>query len=524
VARNGQTSVVHLDIPDSHIIEDGRIEGEPPHDRDQLTELSNTTPSSTDPMILADGVDHIRIAQEDDSTYFVQYFGFVAGYARVDETGIEEFGRNYLADEEGVPDWFINGYTEDRFELPRWVPESYDPKASVECVRCHTAVPPTKIMTPGRAADDSNVVDWFCPDCWEVVSEHWSPEWIHAGKPDIYRAEYLDRTVGGNPTDADVGELVELSRSSEEKAQMHALTAMGRLIPDRSKDIVSVCPVLVEHLESEVLLTRFGALSCLSLLAEDDPEHVLSVIDHVLPLLEPACDPGIHEESIRFVSEVSTEYPEHVQDAVPQLATLLNDDPPQEQALLEAIVNIAKTAPDAVVPIAEDLCAYVESDEATHRTSAIAALGYIAKEAPEAAETTIPTMMALLESTQDRLRANAAGLLADLSEAYPEQMTYELSQVVALVEDPNENAQHNATYILAKVASRYPDDVEPAIEPLIQALDADLKNTRISACRALGYVGAEEATDALETRRDNDPSQDVRKVAGWALGQIPLQE
>jgi HEAT repeat protein len=509
-----------IDLSDSFVVEKNSLNEEQLKNQNNGIELIATDPPYTDPLVLVDGVDHIQVIPEGESTYHIQYHGYVAGCIQVTDAGIREFGQNYLKGEQAIPSWYITEQDTSATEFPWWVPDSYDPRRTIDCVRCKTAVSILEVVTPGRASDEISVVDWFCSDCWEEVSEYWSPEWAHAGKSDIYRAKYLYETVGGNPERADIDELIELTHSAEEKARMHALTAMGRILSDRSDDIVPAIPVLVEKLDDDAILTRFGALSCLSLLAEDQPQSVRSVIDDVVSLLEPESDGGILEESIRFVSTVSKEYPEDVQHAAPALATLLDVDPPEKQNLFEAIVNIAKSEPEAVAPVTPDLCEYVEAEDAEYRTTAIAGIGYTAKENPEVAETTIPTMITLLDADQDKLRTNAAGLLADLSEEYPEQITYDIASIIELVNDPDEQAQHNATYVLAQIAARYPEEVEPAVNPLIQALESGLDDTRLNACRALGYVGAEEATTSLKRIRDEDESSDVQQVAGWALSRI----
>lgn len=508
-----------IDVSQSHVLEEGRFEQETPYSREETVEIVATGPSYTDPMLIVDGTNRIRVFAESDSEYLIHLLGYVPGYLRVTEDGIREFGEKYLGAETEIPRWTIQRLPEGQEQLPWWVPDSYRIDQTVECVRCKKEVPPHDIVTPGRA--DGDVVDWFCPECWDDVSDLWSPEWAHAGKPDILRAEYLDRTVGGNPEEADVQELRTLVHSDEEKAQMHALTALGRIIPDRSDDVESLLPLFAETLESDVTLTRFGALSCMALLAEAHPEKVLSYADDVISLLEPTSDGGILEEGIRFVAAVAEEYPGHVQDAVPKLGRLLNENPPQEQDLLQALVWMAQEEPDIVSSITSDLRDYVDDEDSEHRILAIAALGYVAKESPAAVKDTIPTMIGLLDAEENRLRGNAVGVLADLSEEYPEELLFDLAQITALVDDDDENAQHNATYVLAQLAERYPEEIESAIDPLIDALDTDNENTRINACEALGYVGATKAIEDLEYRQEEDPSIEVRQAAGWALGQIP---
>ncbi|WP_217350909.1 HEAT repeat domain-containing protein, partial [Salinadaptatus halalkaliphilus] len=340
------------------------------------------------------------------------------------------------------------------------------------------------------------------------------------GKADVHRAEYLDRTVGGSPDEANIDELVTLVHSDHEKAQMHALTALGRLIPERAADIVSKRPVLVDQLDSDVILTRFGALSCLALLAEHDPDMGVPVTDEIIPLLEPASDGGILEEGIRFVAAIAEAHPGAVRDAVPNLVTLLQEDPPEEQKAVQALIDIAEAEADVVVPVVSDLHTYIKNPDSSHRAGSIAVLGYVAKEYPDAVEMATPTMIDLLDTSAARTRANAAGVLADLAEHHPASMLYDLENISRLVDDDDDYAKQNAAYILARVAEQYPSDVEHATDVLIDALGAESEHTRISTCRALGYIGAKTAVGPLKERRDEDSSMEVQKAAGWALGQM----
>ncbi len=513
--------MTYFDISEAEIKEKGRFELEPPYEPGESTKLVATSPSYTDPMLVVDGIDKINVLQEDSETYLIDFHGFESGYLRVTEAGVVEFGENYLGDEDGIPSWYVEGFDESN-ELPDWIPDTYQPQTTIECVRCGKEISVVDMVTPGRAEGDA--VDWFCRDCWQDVRERWSSSWVYAGKPDVHRADYLDGTVGGDPESADIDELVELTNSEEEKAQMHALVALGRIIPERADDIEKILPILTDKLDADAILTRFGALNCIAMLAENDPEAGLPVVDDVVLLLDPSSDGGILEEAIQFVLAMSEEYPQEVRDAVSRLSTLLSEDPPQEDDLIEAVVNIAKEEPDSVAPVASDLCEYVENEDSDKRAYVIAALEYVGKEFPEVAETAIPTMIDLLNESNPRLRTNAVGLLADLSENYPAQLTYDIDQIINLVDDSDENAQHNATYVLANIASQYPEEVRPAVDDLIEALNADSAetrvDTRVNICQALGYTESQEATGPLEERRDDDPSDEVRQAAGWALGQI----
>jgi len=510
--------MTNLDISEGHIIEMWHSEGEPPYSRESATALTTTSPGATDPMVLVDGIDHISVVPEDDGTYLIHYRGFLAGYLRVTEEGVEEFGETYLDAGDGIPNWSLKSLPDNQADPPWWVPDSYDPAQTVECVRCRKSVPPYEIVTPGRV--DGDVVDWFCSDCWEDIGERWSPEWSHAGKADIHRARYLEDTVRRSPEDADIEELAGLVQAEESDARNHALTALGLVVSERGDDVASLVGLLADRTDHEDVLTQFGAVSCLAVLAEHDHDAVLPFTGEVIKVLDPSADAGVLEEGISFVAAVAEDHPEYVRAAAPKLAALLSEDPPHEKELLGALVDVAREEPDAVASVASPLRTYVSDEQSQYRARGLAALGYATKESPEVAEASIPTLVELLEASSDPVRANAAGVLADLSSEYPDKLVGACEQLAPLATDEDANAQHNATYVLSQVAQQYPGAVEPAVNELIAALEADRSDTRFSACRALGYVGAESAIDPLEERRDTDSEINVQRIAGWALGQI----
>lgn len=510
-----------LDISDSHILESGHFRREPAYARGATTVLVSTSPGATDPMVIEDGIDRISVVQETAEQYLLHYQGYIAGYLRVTAQGVCEFGETYLESGRSIPLWSIRSLPEDTDDPPWWVPDAYDTSQTVECVRCRDAVPPSELVTPGRA--DGDVVDWFCRDCWEAVGERWSPEWAHAGRADIHRAKYLEDLVRREPAAADMQELAALVQSEEGDARTGALTALGLLVPHRADDVATLVPLLADTLDSDHILTQFGGLSCLAVLAEHGHEAVLPYAGDVIALLDSGADEGILEEAISYVAAVAETHPEDVREAAPKLAALLPTEPPHERKLLNALLRIVEADPEAVEPAAPTLREYVADESSQYRAHGLYALGHMAKASPAAAKESIPTLVDLLDSPDDHVRANAAGVLADLSEAYPGKLVHACSRVADLAaakSDEKGHAQHNATYLLSQVAKQYPGAVEPTVDALIAALESDRSDTRFNACRALGYVGAETVVEPLEQRRDGDSDTDVQRIAGWALGQI----
>ena len=118
------------------------------------------------------------------------------------------------------------------------------------------------------------------------------------------------------------------------------------------------------------------------------------------------------------------------------------------------------------------------------------------------------------------LDANAAGLLADLADEYPTDVRSVVPKGIEPLDDDDEKYRYNATSILARVAKAYPEDAEAAIDPLIKALDDDFSWTRSNACWALGYLEAEQVLERLRELKQDDPENEVRDAAEFAVHEI----
>ncbi|MFB6284626.1 MAG: hypothetical protein ABEK59_11985 [Halobacteria archaeon] len=156
--------MAELGVSDENVFEEREYKG---FSRDVLTELVDvvcTSPSHTDPQVIVDGIDRIKVYSHPDEGFIIGFFGFMARDMYVSREGLLEFSEDTLGDIEGFPEWYIQDYEGD--SLPDWVPDSYNPKENLECTNCGDEVSPTEMVTPrgGRERDRST---WVCRDCWE---------------------------------------------------------------------------------------------------------------------------------------------------------------------------------------------------------------------------------------------------------------------------------------------------------------------------------------------------------------------
>lgn len=334
-----------------------------------------------------------------------------------------------------------------------------------------------------------------------------------------YTHESLQRTVE-DPGPERVATLCDQAQPETKRTARHALYGLATLATTQPDLCRQAVPTLTAKLDAPEKDVRAMALEALAALAEAHPQGVTPATDAVIAFLDPTVDARLYPDAVGFVAAVIEHDPAPVIDAAPRLAVVLQEDTEAGSQALVALKRIAEEYPDAVVPAAADLQAYVEDSDAGQRVGALAVLGTITKEYPDIAESMIPTAVDLLEADPDRLRANAAALFADLADEYPDQVRPAVPTVVGLLADADGKARYNATSILARVAKEHPEDVEQAIDPLIDALDEEFPPARANACWALGHLEADRALERLEALAESDPDESVRDAAGYAADEI----
>ena len=306
--------------------------------------------------------------------------------------------------------------------------------------------------------------------------------------------------------------------------QRVALYGLTKLADEDVTACLDAVPLVASQLQSPKLDVQAAALDVLVIVADSHPDEVTPAATEVVSIVAETSEPHIRKRAIQYIAKVADRSPATVMDAAPTLAGLLSDDPPAKSTVLLALRRIAEVYPDAVAPAASDLLDYVETGDGTARINAIAVVGMIAKKYPDVAESTIPVATHLLTAERHKLRANAAGLLADLAAEFPEQISSSVPQVIELLDDDDEKVRYNATSILARVAKDDPSLVEPATDHLIESLDEEFPYTRANVSWALGYIEAEQSLSALETLAKNDPNDEVRDAASYAISEIRSDE
>lgn len=360
-----------------------------------------------------------------------------------------------------------------------------------------------------------------------VVYDSEGQAYTHDDIPDpapIDRAKELREEASTDPKRVDVEEIGDLVQTDGPTVQQTALRALNDVVETRPEDIIDLLPVLTPRLKSDDHTVRCETLYCLAELADQYPRQLTPVAYDVIDFLDAEASEEVLMGAIQYIVAVADAEPRAVVDTAPKLAAFLQADIELKGKVVDALSMIAKSYPEAVLPVAPELISSIEPENSANQVAALAAVGHIAKEYPNVAESALPTVTELLDAEAYRVRANAAGLLAELANQYPESVRSAVPRVTELLDDEDEKVRYNATSILAHVAKAYPDDVEPATEPLIYALDEEFTYSRLNACWALGYLKAEPAQDALESVRHSDQDEEVRDAAEQALRRINSKE
>lgn len=340
---------------------------------------------------------------------------------------------------------------------------------------------------------------------------------------DRYTNDYVSRKFRNIPEEPDpesISKAITALEEGDNEDVRVELVRIKRLAETRPDDCEPAIPTLVDKLPSADIAVQAEILGIFQLLADEEPELVHPALDVLEGFLASETDDRLIKATMAVIYLLAEDDPSAVADFVPNFEVLLKDTTKETEPILQVLIRIAKTYPEAVLPIAPTLIDHVNDTSSAHRVGALSVLGHVSKAYPNVATDVIPTSHELLSVENDRLRANAAGLLADLADEYPEKVQPAVPDAIELLHDEDNYARYNATSILARVAKHDSKPVEPATEGLIEILDEDRPEARENACWALGYLRAESAEQSLSSLAESDPNERVRQAASRALDEI----
>jgi HEAT repeat protein len=334
-------------------------------------------------------------------------------------------------------------------------------------------------------------------------------------------ARFLCRLARDNPRAVDVASLVSLLEDDSDEPRIEALRALAIVAKASTRECTAALPILESLLESGELSTPAPALATIATIAGDYPGEVAPLVDAITPYLGSEEDVE-RVEAARCMMEVAEEEPPDVVDAVPMLATIVEDQEAGQEYAVYTLTCLSREFPEAITPVAGALSHAVTNEDLDDgiRLNATAALGRVVGEYPDIAVTIVDDVADLFDATNQKLRNNAIGLVGDVAQVHTDVVEPHVDAIAVLLTSDDTYARINASGCLSRVAEDFPDSVSQYVDQFIELLTDDHPVVRKNACGALGHLGAEEAEMELVERASQDENEAVRERAEWALHRI----
>jgi len=324
-----------------------------------------------------------------------------------------------------------------------------------------------------------------------------------------------------SPTDVDTGRIRALLSDPALPPGVHADAVAALLeVAQSGQHVDGEFAGLVARLlgrpslDADPLLLR-----CLRAIAVDHPEAVLDHKDVIVEHVTVEDDESTQAATGCCVELVATD-PEGLLDLVPTLSALLDADDPTRTNALYVLSQLAVGYPEEVKPVVPQLLDGISDRAVAYQTNALSALGAIASAYPSAAVEAIDELTALADADHPGVRGNAIGLIADVAQEHPDRTTDAVDVVTERLDDDDEYVRGNAVSAILHVGLERPDAIAEATDRLEERLDDPAPIVRSNACKAVGSLDIEDARERLETLESDDPNEEVREHAGWALEQL----
>jgi len=350
--------------------------------------------------------------------------------------------------------------------------------------------------------------------------------------PDLYtagaatpseRATGLRRLAGVHPEAVRISSLLTLldREDSDLRRDEKLLRALRRVATERPSDCTPAIPILQTLLARDELLGRADVVATLRAIGDTDPEAIMPVADELIPALSSNIV-SVRREATRCVATIAAECPDDAVDAVPALATIIEDEADVLPHAVYALSRIAREYPEAVKPAAETLGTVLldESLSDTVRLNATAGLGRVVGEYPSVAVDIVDDVATLLDADHHKLRNNAIALIGDVAIIHTDVVEPYADEIALLLTVDDTYTRINASGALSRIAEDFPDAVEHVTPSFVELLSDESPLVRENACWALGHLRAQSAISRLEDRAHDDANDDVRTRASWALARI----
>ncbi|WP_152041707.1 HEAT repeat domain-containing protein [Salinigranum salinum] len=178
---------------------------------------------------------------------------------------------------------------------------------------------------------------------------------------------------------------------------------------------------------------------------------------------------------------------------------LEDDDRSVRLTAAKLFVCVAKSSPEAVVPLVPSLSERLagESEFYYVRARAAEALGYVALERPEAVAS--PELLADLRIglsfDEPEVKEKLAKALECVALGNPRRLRHQIPKLVAHLDDENDLVRDHLYTALVAVGAEFPGRLADAHDGLVDGLDDDVPQVRGRAAEALGLLARSGAED-----------------------------
>lgn len=336
-------------------------------------------------------------------------------------------------------------------------------------------------------------------------------------------AVLLRRLAAANPSAVRVSAVLSVldREATAPLQQREALQALRSIAGVHPEDCTPAVPILRSLLSDSDIISPDDALAILSSVGECSPGAIASATTVVTPYLD-SNRVSARREAAACIAHIASADPSDAVDAVPGLATVIQDDADGTRDAVAALTDVASEYPEAVVPVAESLGTVVldETQPDDVRLYATAALGRAVETDPSLSVDIVDDVAQLLTAENPRLRNNAVALLFDVSSVHTDAVEPFVDHIADLLTVEDAYTRVNASGTLARVAEDFPTSVEDVTPTFVDRLADDESAVRENACWALGYLRAADSEDALRERLQEDADKGVRARASWALSRL----
>lgn len=207
--------------------------------------------------------------------------------------------------------------------------------------------------------------------------------------PELYTADVdtpteeatgLRRLAEVHPDEVRIASVLAILEREDEDLfrDRNALQTLRYVAAERPADCIQTIPVLRALLARDELIGRDDLMIVLRRIGDHDPGAIAPLVDDLWPFLD-AANVTVRRQATRCLAAIADESPVDVVDAVPALATIVDDDADGAEYAVYALSRITTTNPHEVKPVADTLGDLILDETASDgaRLNATAGLGRI---------------------------------------------------------------------------------------------------------------------------------------------------